>query len=67
MSNNTYKETTMTKCTRPVEMKDGKYVLCGGEAKYTIGMWDVCEECKPVADYYRKKYGKEDNYEEDLS
>jgi len=54
----------MDKCTRPLGMKDGRYVKCGKEAKYTIGMWDVCEECKPVADFYKEKYGKEVTNEE---
>lgn len=46
----------MDKCTRPLDMKDGKYVLCGKPANYCVGSWDVCENCKPIADYYTKKY-----------
>lgn len=46
----------MDKCTRPVKMIQGKYVLCGDPAKYCIGSWDVCENCKSIADYYTKKY-----------
>jgi len=46
----------MDKCTRPVGMKNGKYVLCGGEAKFVVGSWRVCISCKPIADYYTSKY-----------
>ena len=45
-------------CTRPVDMKDGRYILCGKPAEYIIGAWFVCRDCKPVADYYTKKYCK---------
>jgi hypothetical protein len=45
-------------CTRPIGMKNGKYVECGKPAKYIVGMWQVCEDCKNIADYYTKKYGK---------
>ncbi|KKM86036.1 hypothetical protein LCGC14_1283000 [marine sediment metagenome] len=48
----------MDKCTRPISMKAGIYLLCGRPAKYTVGAWDVCEKCKPVADYYTKKYAE---------
>lgn len=44
----------MSKCTRPIDMKDGKYVTCGKPAKYEVGMWLVCEDCKPIADSYSK-------------
>ena len=48
----------MDKCTRPISMKAGIYLLCGRPAKYAVGSWDVCEQCKPVADYYTKKYAE---------
>ena len=55
----------MDKCTRPLDMQDGKYVLCGNPAKYSVGSWDVCEQCKPVADYYTKKYALEGEVNEE--
>jgi len=55
----------MQKCTRPIGMLDGKYVRCGNPAKYTIGSWQVCEECRPIADYYKKKYKYGDAYDEE--
>ena len=39
-------------------MKAGIYLLCGRPAKYIVGAWDVCENCKPIADYYTKKYAE---------
>ena len=53
----------MDKCTRPISMKDGKYILCGNESKYTVGGWDVCEDCKPIADYYTKKYALKEEFD----
>ena len=43
-------------CTRPVGMKNGKYIKCNKLAKYVVGMWHVCENCKLIADYYTEKY-----------
>ncbi len=57
----------MDKCTRPVGFKNGKYILCGGKAKYTVGMWDVCEGCKPEADEYTRKYAPKGAFDENES
>ncbi len=57
----------MDKCTRPIDMKDGKYVLCGNSAVYEVGMWDVCEECKPIADSYSKYAPSEEETDETRS
>lgn len=49
----------MAKCTRPVDLKNGKYVLCGRPAIFVVGSWKVCPKCKPIADYYARIYAPE--------
>lgn len=46
----------MDKCTRPVDLKNGRYVLCGRPAIFVVGSWKVCPRCKPIADYYTRRY-----------
>jgi len=51
-------------CSRPIGMKNGKYVKCGKPAKYKVGFWYVCEECKKIADYYTEKYNSNGEYDD---
>ena len=54
----------MDTCTKPVDLKNGKYVLCGRPAIFVVGSWKVCPRCKPIADYYARKYAVEEDLDE---